>query len=76
MNSSFHSDTKFCPCCNDYVRYLQSLDTAYCVECGGVVRLLSGADWSAFQAKMEERKNKGGRPRKGAGRRGRRSAAA
>ena len=68
MNNSFHSYTKFCPCCNDYVRYLQSLDTAYCVECGGEVRLLSSSDWSAFQAKMEARKNKGGRPRKGAGR--------
>ena len=75
MNSSFHSDTKFCPCCNDYVRYLQSLDTAYCVECGGEVRLLSGADWSAFQARMEERKNKGGRPPQGRRPAGRRAAA-
>ena len=76
MNSSFHSDTKFCPCCNDYVRYLQSLDTAYCVECGGEVRLLSRRGLvRPFQARMEARKNKGGRPRKGAGRRGRKTAA-
>lgn len=64
MSHSFHDDTKFCPCCETYVRYLASVERSYCVECGGEVRLFSDADWSKFQAHMEARKPKGGRPRK------------
>lgn len=76
MSNTFQSDKKYCPCCNEYVLYLASIDTSYCVECGGEVRLFSEADWKAFQEKMEAKKPKGGRPKKGAGRRGRRSAQA
>ena len=72
MTSSFHADTKYCPCCDEYVKYLASIDTSWCIECGGEVRMFSKDDWAAFQAKMEARKNKGGRPRKNA----RRQAAA
>ena len=67
MTNTFHSDTKYCPCCDAYVRYLASLEQSYCVECGsGDVRMFSDSDWTAFQEKMEARKNKGGRPRKNA----------
>ena len=72
MSRSFHNDNKFCPCCDEYVRYLASVDRSYCVECGGAVRLFSPSDWGQFQEKMEARKPKGGRPRKGT----RRTAAA
>ena len=58
-------DTKYCPCCETYVRYLASIDRSYCVECGSEVRLMSEADWGTFQERMEARKPKGGRPRKG-----------
>ncbi|MEM6673613.1 MAG: hypothetical protein AAF726_12275 [Planctomycetota bacterium] len=61
--SSFHEDTKFCPCCNDYVRYLASVERSYCVECGSEVRLFSESDWAQFEEGMEARRNKGGRPR-------------
>ena len=69
MSHSFHDDTKFCPCCDAYVRYLASVERSYCVECGSEVRLFSEEGWTAFQEKMEARKNKGGRPRKDARRR-------
>ena len=69
MTNSFLNDTKFCPCCNDYVRYLASIDRSYCIDCGGEVRLFSESDWTAFQEKMAARKPKGGRPRKTTGRR-------
>ena len=72
MSRSFHDDTKFCPCCDAYVRYLASVERSYCVECGGEVRLFSEADWGKFQQRMEDRKPKGGRPRKS----GRRATAA
>ncbi len=64
MSNTFHNDTKYCPCCETYVRYLASIDRSYCIECGGEVRLMSEADWGTFQERMEARKPKGGRPRK------------
>lgn len=64
MSLSFHDDTKFCPSCDTYVRYLSSIDRSYCVDCGGEVRLLSESDWAKFQEQLEARKPKGGRPRK------------
>lgn len=67
--SSFHEDTKFCPCCNQYGRYLASFDRSFCIECGSEMRLFSDDDWSAFKTRMEARKPKGGRPRKNARRR-------
>jgi len=72
MTSAFHNDTKFCPCCNEYVNFLASIENSYCIQCGAEVRMFSKADWAAFQSKMEARKPKGGRPRKDA----RRAAAA
>ncbi len=69
MTSAFHNDTKFCPCCNEYVNYLASIDNSYCIQCGAQVQMFSEADRAAFQAKLAARKPKGGRPRKGTGRR-------
>ena len=53
----------FCPCCAKNVRYLASIEFSYCVECGSQVRLFSAAEWTAFNATLEARKPKGGRPR-------------
>ncbi|QDV05550.1 hypothetical protein Poly30_10480 [Planctomycetes bacterium Poly30] len=72
MTSTFHHDTKFCSCCNEYVSYLSSIESSYCVQCGAEVRMFSASDWEAVQAKLAARKSKGGRPRKDA----RRTAAA
>jgi ribosomal protein L33 len=48
IRSDFFQDKKYCPRCRDYVRYLQSLDSSFCVECGAKVRLFSSADKRAF----------------------------
>jgi hypothetical protein len=66
LDSDFYSDRKHCPCCNKYVSYLMSLDTSYCVECGGEVQLFSKEDWKSFNQSLSDRRPKGGRPRKNA----------
>ena len=64
MESDFYNDRKYCPQCESYVSYLQSMEHSYCVECGGQVRLFSDSDWTSFHASLKERHPKGGRPRK------------
>ena len=64
MESDFYNDRKYCPHCEGYVSYLQSMDHSYCVDCGQEVQLFSKEDWEAFNASLKERKPKGGRPRK------------
>ena len=64
MKSDFYDDRKFCPVCQDYVSYLQSMEHSYCVQCGQQVRLFSDADWDQFHTSLQERRPKGGRPRK------------
>jgi len=66
--SDFYNDRKFCTHCDGYVPYLQSMEKSFCVDCGGEVRLFSEADWTTFNEEMKERRPKGGRPRKDAGR--------
>ncbi len=63
--NDFYNDRKFCAHCNRYVPYLMSLERSYCADCGQEVRLFSESDWKHFHAKIQERKLKGGRPRKG-----------
>lgn len=58
---NFYSDRKWCPCCSSYVSYLMSLDTSFCIECGGEVRLFSKEDWLVFSETMQARRQKGGR---------------
>ena len=65
-NPDYYSDRKFCAHCNAYVAYLMSLEHSYCAQCGSEVRLFSKADWSEFHQTMQERRPKGGRPRKNA----------
>jgi predicted DCC family thiol-disulfide oxidoreductase YuxK len=47
-NISYYNTKKYCPSCHGYVRFLQSLDASYCVECGSKVRLFSTADKKEF----------------------------
>jgi DNA-directed RNA polymerase subunit RPC12/RpoP len=44
MNGDYYEDLRFCASCKDYVRYLQSPEHAYCVECGKRVVVFSKAD--------------------------------
>jgi len=63
--TDYYSDRKFCTHCNGYVAYLMSVDKSYCANCGQEVRLFSKEDWSTFHQTIQERRPKGGRPRKG-----------
>ena len=60
----YYSDQKYCPTCDDYVSYLQSVEHAYCTRCGGEVRLFSKEDWESFQSGLAAKRPKGGRPKK------------
>jgi len=41
-----------------------SLDHSYCTECGERVRLFSQNDWQNFHENLQQKRPKGGRPRK------------
>jgi len=47
-NISYYNTKKYCPSCQGYVRFLQSLDASYCVDCGSKVRLFSSSDKKEF----------------------------
>ncbi len=47
-HSDYYQESKYCPRCDDYVRFLQSLEACFCVECGAKVRLFSPTDKRAF----------------------------
>ena len=64
MDHTTYDDHKYCPTCKGYVPYLQSIELAYCVQCGDAVRLFSDEDWSRFQQRLSDRRPKGGRPKK------------
>lgn len=46
--SDYYQESKYCPRCDAYVRFLQSLEACFCVECGAKVRLFSPGDKRAF----------------------------
>lgn len=52
----YYTETKYCPKCRDYVRYLRSMQACYCVECGSKVHLFSLEDRKAFLARIREEK--------------------
>ncbi|MBC8329622.1 MAG: hypothetical protein ISR76_00630 [Planctomycetes bacterium] len=54
QHSSFYTETKYCPKCDDYVRFLQSVQACYCVECGSRVHLFSLDDRKAFLQRIKE----------------------
>ncbi|RMH00861.1 MAG: hypothetical protein D6702_12960 [Planctomycetota bacterium] len=56
IEPGYYSETKYCPRCDQYVRYLQSIQACYCVECGSKVSLFSTADRKAFLAKLKKEK--------------------
>jgi len=52
----YYSETKWCPKCKTYVRYMMSVDGSYCAECGGPVRLFNKEDLDRFTQDMEKRR--------------------
>jgi len=65
--NNFYNDRKHCSHCDEYVTYLMSVDQSFCTQCGGEVQLLSQEDWENFNANLQSRRSKGGRPRKNKG---------
>jgi len=59
----YYNTQKYCSHCRDYVRFLQSLDQSYCVDCGAKVRLFSPNDKKTFLAGIKASKRPG-RPKK------------
>lgn len=58
LSNNFFEDTKYCPCCREYVLYLKSPVANYCVDCGSKVRLFSAADKRAFNRDLEKEKRR------------------
>jgi len=52
----FYNETKWCPKCKDYVRYMMSVNASYCSECGTPVRLFNKEDLVRFNADLEKRR--------------------
>ena len=64
--TNYYAESKYCPRCNEYVRFLMSLQASYCVHCGSRVHLFSRKDQDAFLRSLDAGKfGKHGR-RKGA----------
>jgi hypothetical protein len=55
-NNEFYNEQKFCDHCQDYVRFLMSVNHSYCIECGGRVRLFSREDKQSFQETVQRHK--------------------
>lgn len=57
MNTrDFHAELKWCNDCNEYVRYLMSVNHSFCVNCGGTVRLFNKQDSEVFSEDVQRRK--------------------
>jgi hypothetical protein len=62
--ADYYEDQKYCKECGQYVHYLMSVEASYCIHCGERVHLFSSDDWESFNKSLQERRPKGGRPRK------------
>lgn len=52
----FYSELKWCASCNDYVRYMISVNHSFCTQCGGRVKLFSKEDSQRFSEQVQQRK--------------------
>jgi hypothetical protein len=55
-NSDYYQESKYCPRCDTYVRFLKSLEACFCVECGAKVRLFSPGDRRAFMQALHDKR--------------------
>lgn len=58
MHMDFNNEKKWCTHCNEYVRYLMSVDHSFCAQCGNKVRIFSDADSQRFSTDLEKKKFK------------------
>ena len=59
MKGDFEKETKWCESCNEYQRYMMSIDHSYCAECGSKVRLFSKTDAEKFGEELTKRRWRG-----------------
>jgi len=55
MANDYDDDRRFCPRCGEYVRYLRSPRSSWCVECAGRTKLFSETDRLAFNRSLQAR---------------------
>lgn len=49
---NYDDEYKWCPECKSYVKYLQSYEKSYCIDCGTSVFLFSKEDWEKFRENL------------------------
>ena len=54
--SLFDNEHKWCAHCQDYVRYLMSVNHSFCVHCGNRVKLFSTKDSAEFFESVQRRR--------------------
>ena len=52
----FYHEKKWCAVCDDYVRYLMSVNRSYCIQCSSPVKMFSSKDTERFNENVEKRK--------------------
>ena len=52
----YYTETKWCPTCKTYVRYMMSVNASHCAECGSVVNLFNKDDLTRFNDDLEKRR--------------------
>jgi hypothetical protein len=52
----YYQERKWCTTCNDYVRYMMSVNHSYCIHCGTSVKLFNKEDLAKFRTDLERRK--------------------
>ena len=55
-SADFYGEKKWCESCNEYVRFMMSVNHSYCIECGGRVRLFNPNDSRSFQDTVQRHK--------------------
>ena len=50
---SFEDDRKWCPRCDRYVQYIQSIYLSYCIECGSKVELFDPEQSKALEDRLQ-----------------------
>ena len=56
MKPDFAQEKKWCPKCEDYRRYLMSINHSFCVQCGTQMRLFSKQDQARFTEELQKRR--------------------
>lgn len=55
-NTEFYNERKWCEHCQDYVRFLMSVNHSFCIDCGGRVRLFNRNDSRNFKDTVQRHK--------------------